>query len=98
MHFKRRFSDPTKRLTTSESTLSVQEILVLTKRYFSLLEALCIAPIISLLMICFVIMLHNQKFDVIYNKVFKIPLKAITAKDQRLFIAAGQVTQAKCCH
>ena len=53
---------------------------------------------ISLLMICFVIMLHNQKFDVIYNKVFKIPLKAITAKDQRLFIAAGQVTQAKCCH
>ena len=39
-----------------------------------------------------VIMLHNQKFDVIHhNEVFKIPLKAITAKDQRLF--TQQVTR-----
>ena len=37
-------------------------------------------------------MLHNQKFDVIHhNEVFKIPLKAITAKDQRLF--TQQVTR-----
>ena len=31
-------------------------------------------------------MLHNQKLDVIHNEVLKIPLKAIAARDQRLFI------------
>ena len=31
-------------------------------------------------------MLHNQKIDVIHDEVLKIPLKAIAARDQRLFI------------
>ena len=57
---------------------------------FSLLDINDIARIIS--PFNYVMMLHNQKFDVIHhNEVFKIPLKAIIAKDQRLF--TQQVTR-----